>query len=84
MSNADTAFDWRGFRPEQTLLEEYFTSYKKLFPDWDAAVHLIGKNESLESFCHSRSHRLPSHFYQDPKPRAHRFIERYFLESFRT
>lgn len=79
-ATANVVFDWRGFSPRDTFLQEYSDAHRSSFPDWDYG--LVPVTDPVgDDFCARHNHRRPDQFLHDPIPRAKAHLQQFFAAA---
>jgi hypothetical protein len=74
VSDGTWAFDFNGWTLEEVLLSESAADTRRRWPGWDFDRIVVEK--SLDQFCVSWQHRLPSEYAGDVIRRADGYLDR--------
>lgn len=81
VTNGEFAFDFRGYSFRKNLLSKYWRSHQQLYPGWSAKVTKIDFPLLDTIELNKRKHLGPDQYFDDPIPRAKRFIDRAMLPA---
>lgn len=73
-TNGLISFDFHGFALREMLLDRYWKGYCVRYPDWEAKVERVDFSLLDTQELNARKHLGPDQFFDDPIPRARRFI----------
>ena len=76
VSDGTTVFDYHGFSDHDRYMAHYFAKLRRLSPGWQAEVIPLEGSLVDPAFCSRYQHRLPTQYFEDPLPRATRFLRR--------
>ena len=77
VTNYRLVFDYHGFSSEAFFIDHYFKKMQRFFPDWRASLVELTMSPVSEEFCSRFNHRRPDQFYEDPRPRAFKYVHRH-------
>lgn len=71
------AFDYHGYSSHQALVRQHQKGWRRQHPEWRAGVTRV--DFDLLSTEALNAHRMlgPDQYFQDPRPRAREFIQRF-------
>lgn len=73
-TNGQISFDFHGYTLRETLLARYWKRYRLQDPAWEAQIQKIDFPLLDTQELNARKHLGPDQFFDDPIPRAKRFI----------
>ncbi|MEL6682706.1 MAG: hypothetical protein AAFQ09_08670 [Pseudomonadota bacterium] len=74
VTDGQLAFDFHGYSLRANLLAKYWRGHQRLFPVWSADIHKTDFPLLDTKALNKRNHLGPEQFFDDPRPRAKKFI----------